>query len=136
MAGGSADADSMEISELQEGAINIKVLRSGRKALVIKQGDDIKVFDEQCPHMGGDMTTATYCASEGTLACSWHGYVFGADDGRFRDNPNDRLMSVLREPSDHYRPEITPKFRLRALPFEIKGSTIYFQAADAEGDGS
>jgi nitrite reductase/ring-hydroxylating ferredoxin subunit len=131
MSGGAADADSMELSELREGEINVKVLRSGRKAVVIKQGDNIAVFDEVCPHMGGDMTTATYCASEGTLACSWHGYVFGADDGRFRDNPNERLMRVLREPSEHYRPEIAPKFRLRALPFVIKGSTLFF-----EGDGS
>ncbi len=135
MAGGSTDADSthvdsMDLAEIREGEINDKVLRSGRKALVIKQGSDIKVFGDLCPHMGGDMTTATYCASAGTLACSWHGYVFGADDGRFRDNPNERLMSALREPSEYYRPEKTPKFRLRVLSFQIKGSTLYFVGDD------
>ena len=139
MAGGSTDADStradsqvdmMDLSEIREGEINVKVLRSGRKALVIRQGSDIKAFGDLCPHMGGDMTTATYCADEGTLACSWHGYIFGTDDGRFRDNPNERLMSVLREPSEHYRPEQTPKYRLRVLPFQIKGSTLYFEGDD------
>lgn len=150
MAGGSADTDStrsdstrsdstsadspvdvIELAEIREGEINVKVLRSGRKALVIKQGSDIKVFSDLCPHMGGDMTTATYCANEGTLACSWHGYVFGADDGQLRDNPNERLMSALREPSEHFRPEQFPKYRLRVLPFQIKGSMLVI-----EGDGS
>ena len=132
MAGGTTNADSMDLAEIREGEINVKVLRSGRKAVVIKRDGDITVYDELCPHMGGDMTTATYCAAEGTLACSWHGYVFGASDGRIRDNPNERLMSVLREPSEHYKPEITPKFRLRALPFRVEGSTLYFES----GDGS
>ena len=39
-------------------------------------------------------------------------------------------MSALREPSEHFRPEQFPKYRLRALPFQIKGSTLLF-----EGDG-
>ena len=130
MPGATADAplttDSMELDEIREGEINVKVLRSGRKAIVIKRGDDIRVFDERCPHMGGDLSEATYCESEGTLACFWHGYEFAVDDGAFRTNPNERLLGVLRSPSQHFQPETTPKYRLRVLAFEVRGSTLYF----------
>jgi nitrite reductase/ring-hydroxylating ferredoxin subunit len=121
-----AGSDSMELAEIREGEINVKVLRSGRKAVVLKRGDDITVFGELCPHMGADLSTATYCASDGTLACSWHGYVFDADDGSIRENPNEQLLKALRSPSKHYRPEKTPRYRLRRVPFRINGSKLYF----------
>lgn len=116
----------MELADIKDGEINVKVLRSGRKAIVLKRDDDIKVFGELCPHMGGDLSEATYCESAGTLQCKWHGYVFGVDDGCFLENPNDVLMKPLRTPSQHYRPEKTPKYRLRMLPFQVKESTLYF----------
>jgi nitrite reductase/ring-hydroxylating ferredoxin subunit len=118
--------DSIELADIREGEINVKVLRSGRKAIVVKHHGDIKVFGELCPHMGGDMSEATYCESAGTLQCKWHGYIYGVDDGCFRENPNERLMKPLRAPSEHYRPEQTPKYRLRMLPFQVKGSRLYF----------
>jgi nitrite reductase/ring-hydroxylating ferredoxin subunit len=120
-----AASDSIELAEIREGEINVKVLSSGRKAIVLRRGDDISVFAELCPHMGADMSTATYCPSEGTLACSWHGYVFDAGNGTLRDNPNERLFKPLRGPSKHYRPEKFPAYRLRRVPFQVRGSTLY-----------
>jgi len=124
-AGAPPVSDSIELAEIREGEINVQVLPSGRKAVVLKRGNEISVFGELCPHMGADLSTATYCPNEGTLTCSWHGYVFDADDGRFRENPNERLLKQLRTPSKHYRPEKTPEYRLRRVPFRIKGSRLY-----------
>jgi nitrite reductase/ring-hydroxylating ferredoxin subunit len=124
--GSPVGSDAIELSELREGEINVKVLPSGRKAVVLKRGDDITIFGELCPHMGADLSTAVYCPNEGTLTCSWHGYVFDAHDGSFRENPNERLLKELRTPSKHYRPEKTPAYRLRRVPFQIKGSRLYF----------
>ena len=126
----------MDLAEIREGEINVKVLRSGRKALVIKQGSDIKVFDDLCPHMGGDMTTATYCAAEGTLACSWRELHCSVPTTAASRQPQRAplLRRAAGKPSD-YRPEITPRFRLRVLPFQIKGSTLYFEGAGFEGAG-
>jgi nitrite reductase/ring-hydroxylating ferredoxin subunit len=117
--------DSMELADIREGEINVKVLESGRKAVVLKRGDDITIFAELCPHMGADLSTAAYCPSDGTLTCSWHGYVFDVDDGRLRDNPNEQLLKPLRAPSQHYRPDKTPAYRLRRVPFQIRGSKLY-----------
>jgi nitrite reductase/ring-hydroxylating ferredoxin subunit len=118
-------SDSIDLAEIREGEINVKALRSGRKAVVLKRGDDIAVFGEVCPHMGADLSTATYCANEGTLTCSWHGYVFDAGDGSLRENPNEQLLKPLRSPSKHFRPEKTPRYRLRRVPFQINGSKLY-----------
>jgi nitrite reductase/ring-hydroxylating ferredoxin subunit len=121
----SPGSDSIDLAELREGEINVRVLPSGRKAVVLKRDDEITVFGELCPHMGADLSTAVYCPSEGTLTCSWHGYVFDAHDGSFRENPNERLLKELRTPSKHYRPEKTPQYRLRRVPFQVEGSKLY-----------
>jgi nitrite reductase/ring-hydroxylating ferredoxin subunit len=123
--GARSSSDSIELAELREGEINVRVLPSGRKAVVLRRGDEITAFGELCPHMGADLSTATYCPDDGTLTCSWHGYVFDAHDGRFRENPNERLLKELRTPSKHYRPEKTPQYRLRRIPFQIRGSRLY-----------
>jgi nitrite reductase/ring-hydroxylating ferredoxin subunit len=118
-------SDSIDLADIREGEINVKVLRSGRKAVVLKRGSNVTIFGELCPHMGADLSTASFCAEDGTLTCSWHGYVFDADDGTLRDNPNERLLEPLRAPSKHYRPEKVPRYRLRRVPFRIKGSKLY-----------
>ena len=125
--GAPSVSDSIELDEIREGEINVRVLPSGRKAIVLKRGDEINVFGELCPHMGADLSTATYCPNERTLTCSWHGYVFDAGDGSFRENPNELLLKPLRTPSKHYRPEKTPQYRLRRVPFQIKGSRLYLE---------
>lgn len=125
-------SDSIELSEIREGEINVHVLPSGRKAVVLRRGDEITAFGELCPHMGADLSTATYCPNDGTLACSWHGYVFDAQDGTLRDNPNERLLKPLRTPSKHYRPEKTPQYRLRRVPFQIRGSRLVLGRREEE----
>ena len=92
---------------------------------MLKKGDDITIFAELCPHMGADLSTAEYCPNDGTLTCSWHGYVFDAKDGTLRDNPNERLLEPLRAPSKHYRPEKALAYRLRRVPFQVRGSKLY-----------
>jgi nitrite reductase/ring-hydroxylating ferredoxin subunit len=118
-------SDGIELTDIREGAINVKVLDSGRKVVVLKKGDDITIFGELCPHMGADLSTAEYCPSDDTLRCSWHGYVFDAQDGTFLDNPNERLLEPLRAPSKHYRPEKAPDYRLRRVPFQVRGAKLY-----------
>jgi nitrite reductase/ring-hydroxylating ferredoxin subunit len=108
------------------------VLDSGRKALVIRHGDDITVFAEVCPHMGADMSEATYCPDEGTLRCHWHGYAFDATDGHFVENPNVQIMAKLREPSRHFDPDRVPPYHLKQLPFRVDGRMLHIGAGGSE----
>ena len=116
----------MPLAEIREGALNVKVLRSGRKAIVIRRGGRIHAFGEVCPHMGADLAEATYCAREGTLQCRWHGYFFGAEDGRFLRNPNEETMALLRAPTRHFVPNTTPRYRLSLLPTTESDGRLFF----------
>jgi nitrite reductase/ring-hydroxylating ferredoxin subunit len=118
--------DWMHLSEIAEGRINVKILPDGKKAIVLRRGTEIRVYSEVCPHLGADLSEARYCPREGTLQCRWHGYVFSTEDGTFRDNPNERMMRELRDPSDAYRPDRTPRYRLAVVPHTIAGDRVYF----------
>lgn len=120
------ERESMPLSEIREGTLNVKNRRSGRKAIVVRTGSDVRVFGELCPHMGADMAEATYCAKTGTLHCRWHGYVFSAKDGKFLENPNEKLMGILRTPSKHYDPTKMPRYRLSVIPSTVKEGRVFF----------
>jgi len=123
---GRDEAESIALSEIREGAMTIRMLSSGRKAILFKKGNEIRAFSEVCPHMGADMADGIFCAKDGTLACKWHGYLFSTDDGSFLHNPNEKLMPILRKPSEHFQPDKTPAYRLRPVPFTIKGDRLVF----------
>lgn len=116
---------TIALADVQEGQVNVALLASGRKALVLRTGQDISVFAEVCPHMGADLSEATYCADEGTLRCHWHGYAFDARDGHFVENPNVEIMAKLRAPSKHFDPDRLLPYRLKLLPFRIEDGTIH-----------
>lgn len=128
----------MPLSEIREGELNVKHRRSGRKAIVVRTGSEVRVFGELCPHMGADMAEAKYCAKTGTLHCRWHGYVFSAKDGKFLENPNEKLMAILRAPTKHFDPAKMPRYRLSVIPSTVKDGRVYIgreeeAAAAAEG---
>ena len=117
--------DWIALSEVREGAMTVHKLSTGRKAVLFREGSLVRAFSEICPHMGADLAEATFCTKSGHLTCKWHGYVFSASDGTFVDNPNERLTPLLRKPSEHFRPEKTPAYRLRALPTRVEGDRVY-----------
>ena len=122
----------------------MQVLRSGKKALIVKRGGEIQVFGETCPHMGADMTEAVYCAEKGTLQCRWHGYIFSSKGGGFLENPNEVFMRLLREPTEHFKPEKMPKYRLPVVAHSVRDGRLYLgkpadkdakEEASAKADG-
>ena len=120
-------ANRVRLSDLRENVLNVATLASGTRILIVKQAGDIQAFSEVCPHLGGDMTQARYCARERTLQCPWHGYIFSSQDGRFLENPNERLTALIRKPSAHFHPDKTPRYRLPAVPFVIDEGHLSFE---------
>ncbi len=116
--------DSFALADIREGELNVKVLKNGKKALIVKKGDDLHVFGEVCPHLGADLSEGRYCAKTGTLHCKWHGYVFSTDDGRFVENPNEKFMRILRTPTEHFKPEKQPRYRLAQLASAVKDGRL------------
>lgn len=124
------ERESMPLAEIREGVLNVKHRSSGRKAVVVRTGNEVRAFGELCPHMGADMAEATYCARTGTLHCRWHGYVFSATDGKFLENPNEKLMGILRTPSKHFDPTKMPRYRLAVVPCSVKEGRVYLGRED------
>jgi len=128
--GRSKTVEQMPLASVREGQINTKVRANGRKIVVLRRGGELRCFDEVCSHMGGDLSEADYDPVRGTLACRWHGYVYSADDGRFLENPNEKLMGTLRQPSRHYDPEKTVGGRLTRVPCRLVRDMIEFDPED------
>ena len=127
----------MPLAEIREG-LNVKVLKNGKKAIVVKRGDTISAFHETCPHLGADLSEAWYCEKKNTLQCKWHGYIFGAEDGKFVENPNENFMRLIRGPSEHYKPEKQPKYRLAMLSTAVRDGRLIIgkDAVAAAGDAA
>jgi nitrite reductase/ring-hydroxylating ferredoxin subunit len=115
---------SIPLSQLKEGALNVVELDSGEKVVVLREGALVRAFGERCPHMGADMSEATYCAKRQTLQCRWHGYLFNAEDGQFVENPNERNTALIRRAWSHYVPEKTPRYRLQSVPIHVANGCV------------
>jgi nitrite reductase/ring-hydroxylating ferredoxin subunit len=125
---GPADAfypRPIELGELRRGVLQVRDLGEGVEVVVIPEGDKLYVLREVCPHMGGPLSQATYCGKDGTLECPWHGYVFDIATGALKDNPNERIMASLRQPTACFRPERAPRYALTLLAYTVVGDRAY-----------
>jgi len=125
---GPADAfypRPIELRDLRRGVVQVRDLGEGVEVVVISTGDELHVLREICPHMGGPLGEATYCAKDDTLECPWHGYVFDLATGALKDNPNERIMASLREPTASFRPDCTPRYALTLLSYTVVGDRAY-----------
>jgi len=125
---GPADAfypRPIELRDLHRGAVQVRDVGEGVEVVVIPDGDKLYVLREACPHMGGPLSQATYCRKDGTLECPWHGYLFDVATGALRDNPNERIMASLREPTECFRPERAPRYALTLLAYTVIGDRAY-----------
>lgn len=123
---------SIPLDSLREGEINTHVLPNGKKAILIRRGSEVRVFGEVCPHLGADLAEGRYCAKTNTLHCKWHGYVFSTDDGAFLENPNEKFMRLIRIPSEHFKPEKTPRYRLHVLKSSVQNGRVTIGEARRE----
>ena len=115
----------IELRDLRSGTLQVRDLGEGVEVVVIREGDKLHVLREVCPHMGGPLSQATYCRKDGTLECPWHGYVFDVATGALRDNPNERIMAALRQPTECFRPEHAPRYALTLLTYTVVGDRVY-----------
>src|SRR2546428_3975020 len=98
-------AEPIELSDLHRDTVNVRRVGEGVEVVVIPHADRLFVMREVCPHMGGPLGEAKFCAGDRTLNCPWHGYVFSVETGELTRNPNEQIMAPLRRPSTCFRPE-------------------------------
>lgn len=62
-----------------------------RALAVFRQGEEVKVIDDTCPHAGGSL--ASGFIRNGVVHCPWHGWPFRIADGVCPDNPGIKVTA-------------------------------------------
>lgn len=58
---------------------------------VFLDGGRYYAIDDTCPHQGAPLCDGM--VSDKTVTCSWHGWRFSLEDGRWLDNPRVKVGS-------------------------------------------
>jgi len=61
----------------------------GLAIAVILDGGTYYAIDDQCPHQGAPLCDGLVL--DKTIACTWHGWRFSLEDGRWLDSPGIRI---------------------------------------------
>ena len=76
-----------EIPEGQGRAFEI----DGRIIAVFMDGGRYYAIDDTCPHQGAPLSDGI--VFDKTVTCTWHGWRFSLEDGRWLDSPRTRVGS-------------------------------------------
>lgn len=98
------------VDKLKEGVM-VPIKDGGdKKCLVTLYEGQPKIFEVNCPHMGGDLSNGLCTKTK--IVCPWHGYSFDKKDGTFSSNPNIGPMSNIRVQSQHFNPDLKINYKL------------------------
>ncbi len=64
-------------------------LPSGERVCLVRYGDEISAFLDECPHQGMPLS-AGEVLPDGTLECVWHGARFDCHTGAVRRGPAEQ----------------------------------------------
>ena len=73
-----------DLPELEEGVGKYAEV-GGFQLAVFRQGEQVYVIDNNCPHAGGNL--AGGFVEDGCAVCPWHYWAFRLDNGQLRDSP-------------------------------------------------
>jgi nitrite reductase (NADH) small subunit/3-phenylpropionate/trans-cinnamate dioxygenase ferredoxin subunit len=75
------------VGEIVEGR-GLAVEIDGRPIAVFLDGGKYYAIDDHCPHQGAPLSDGI--VFDCSVTCSWHGWRFSLDDGRWLDSPRSR----------------------------------------------
>lgn len=61
----------------------------GRMIAVILDQGTYRAIDDACPHQGAPLCDGI--VADGTITCTWHGWRFSLEDGRWLDSPKSKV---------------------------------------------
>lgn len=77
-----------KVGEVPEGG-GFPVEVEGRPIAVIMDQGTYYAIDDTCPHQGAPLCDGM--VSEKTITCTWHGWQFSLEDGRWLDSPRIKI---------------------------------------------
>jgi len=81
-----AAAPEAEAEQFGAGALAFEV--DGRMIAVFHEGGAYYAIDDCCPHQGAPLSDGI--VYEKSVTCTWHGWRFSLEDGRWLDSPRSR----------------------------------------------
>lgn len=77
-----------KVGEVPEGeAIPVEV--EGRAIALVLDDGVYYAIDDNCPHQGAPLCDGLVAGK--TITCSWHGWQFSLEDGRWMDSPRIKI---------------------------------------------
>jgi nitrite reductase (NADH) small subunit len=64
---------------------------NGRMVAVFLQGGEYYALEDCCPHQGAPLSDGEVC--DKSVTCTWHGWRFSLEDGRWLDSPRTRVAT-------------------------------------------
>lgn len=77
-----------KVGEILEGEGKPFEVNGRAIALILDEGNYYAI-DDACPHQGAPLSEGTIM--EKTVSCSWHGWRFSLEDGRWIDSPKSKV---------------------------------------------
>lgn len=77
-----------QVGEIPEGEGRAFEIQD-RIIAVFLDGGEYFALEDSCPHQGAPLSDGIVCNK--TVTCSWHGWKFDLQDGRWLDNPRTRV---------------------------------------------
>ena len=78
------------VGEIAEGR-GIPVEIEGRVIAVFLDEGEYYAIDDACPHKGAPLCDGI--VFDRTVTCTWHGWRFSLEDGRWMDSPSSRTRT-------------------------------------------
>lgn len=77
-----------KVGEIPEGQGRAVELDGRMIAVFLDEGEYFAV-DDACPHQGAPLSDGIVCNK--SVTCTWHGWRFSLEDGRWLDSPRTRI---------------------------------------------
>jgi nitrite reductase/ring-hydroxylating ferredoxin subunit len=114
------------IKDLRKDRPNFHMVDAETAVVVLVLPDkSFRVLRDICPHMGGPLSQGRYDATNATLQCRWHGYVFDVETCAFKENPNDEVYACMQHLYESFAPETRPRYKLPSLGYELRGDQLF-----------
>ena len=78
------------VGEIPEGQGRL-VEVDGQMIAVFFEGGQYYALDDACPHQGGPLSEGI--VFDKSVTCTWHGWRFSLEDGRWLDSPRTRVAT-------------------------------------------
>lgn len=88
------------LQQLKENSPNLFPIPQHPGVVVFKNGEEIAVYENRCPHAGAPLDAARF--HKGVITCLWHGWKFRFPSGTCMTDDTPALRKIPVEIQENY----------------------------------